>query len=46
MRARVLAHAMVIHALCAVGDTAAMTKLRAILTGTEVLAAAPEAATA
>ena len=45
VRERVKTHAAEIHALCAVGDTAAMEMLRAILTGSEV-AAAPEAATA
>ncbi|MDO5757325.1 MAG: hypothetical protein Q4P24_07390 [Rhodobacterales bacterium] len=36
VRARVETHAEAIHTLCAVGDTASMAKLRAILTGTEV----------
>ena len=46
VRARVETHTDAIHALCAVGDSASMAKLRMILTGTEVMAAAPEAATA
>lgn len=33
VRTRVEQHAMAIHALCAVGDTASMEKLQAILTG-------------
>ncbi len=36
VRARVLEHAMAIHALCAVGDAESMEKLKAILTGAEV----------
>ena len=36
VRARVEAHAMAIHALCAVGDSASMETLRAILTGADV----------
>ena len=46
VRARVEAHADAIHALCAVGDTASMEKLKAILTGAGVPDAAPAEATA
>ena len=46
VRARVEQHAMAIHTLCAVGDTASMEQLRAILTGEVVPAPAPAVAEA
>ena len=41
VRERVEAHAEAIHALCDVGDAAALERLRAILTGVETPAALP-----